>query len=78
MVYLLWIAIPVLLVLGQVIYNVFFHPLRKFPGPAMAGATSLWKKYKEVIKQETMALELFDLHRRYGKENNSFHFRAQT
>lgn len=52
--------------LGQIIYNVFFHPLRKFPGPFMAGATSSWKAYKEVIKQETLAQELFILHERYG------------
>lgn len=50
----------------QVLYNVFFHPLRKFPGPLLAGATSGWKAYKEVIKRETLAQELFDLHRRYG------------
>ncbi|KAL7940229.1 cytochrome P450 [Trichoderma barbatum] len=37
----------------QVLYNVFFHPLRKFPGPLLAGATSGWKAYKEVIKLKT-------------------------
>lgn len=34
----------------------------------MAGATSGWKAYKEVIKQETLALELFDLHAKYGEK----------
>lgn len=53
----------------RIIYNVFFHPLRKFPGPWMAGATSSWKAYKEVIKQETLAQELFDLHAKYGETN---------
>ncbi|CAI7647033.1 unnamed protein product [Penicillium pancosmium] len=53
--------------LWRIVYNVFFHPLRKFPGPWMAGATSGWKAYKEVIKQETLALELFDLHAKYGE-----------
>lgn len=52
--------------LGRAVYNVFFHPLRKFPGPLMAGATSSWKAYKEVIKQETLAQELFVLHEKYG------------
>ncbi|CAI7604649.1 unnamed protein product [Penicillium manginii] len=33
----------------------------------MAGATSSWKAYKEVIKQETLAQELFDLHAKYGE-----------
>lgn len=33
----------------------------------MAGATSVWRAYKEVIKQETLAQELFILHEKYGK-----------
>lgn len=57
--------------LCQTIYNVFFHPLRKFPGPALAGASSWWKVYKEVVKQETMANLLFDLHRQYGRQRRS-------
>ncbi|KAM4058611.1 cytochrome p450 [Hirsutella rhossiliensis] len=60
------LAVAALLVLYRVLYNVFLHPLRKFPGPLLAGATSGWKAYKEVIKRETLAQELFDLHRRYG------------
>lgn len=52
--------------LGRVVYNVLFHPLRKFPGPWMAGATSSWKAYKEVIKQESAVHELFALHKKYG------------
>lgn len=52
--------------LGRVVYNVFFHPLRNFPGPWMAGATSSWKAYKEVIKQESAVHELFHLHKKYG------------
>lgn len=55
--------------LWRIVYNVYFHPLRKFPGPWMAGATSGWKAYKEVIKQETLAIELFDLHEKYGETN---------
>jgi hypothetical protein len=55
--------------LSRIVYNLFFHPLRKFPGPWMAGATSGWRVYKEVIKQETLAQELFVLHERYGEIN---------
>lgn len=61
------LATTTFLGLCRLVYNVFFHPLRKFPGPWMAGATSGWKAYKEVIKQETLAQELFDLHAKYGK-----------
>ncbi|CAI7647637.1 unnamed protein product [Penicillium crustosum] len=52
--------------LGRAVYNVLFHPLRNFPGPWMAGATSSWKAYKEVIKQESAVHELFHLHKKYG------------
>lgn len=53
--------------LSRIFYNVFLHPLRKFPGPWLAGATSSWKAYKEVIKKETLAQELFTLHEKYGE-----------
>jgi hypothetical protein len=44
----------------------------------MAGATSLWRTYKEVIKKETLAQELFELYKRYGEivriAPNELHF----
>ena len=64
---LLLITVVTLWGLFRVVYNVFFHPLRKFPGPWLAGATSGWRAYREVIKQETLARELFALHEKYGK-----------
>ncbi|KAI4219277.1 MAG: hypothetical protein L6R40_008728, partial [Gallowayella cf. fulva] len=33
----------------------------------MAGATSWWRAYKEVLQQETMAQLLFHLHQQYGE-----------
>jgi hypothetical protein len=65
----LWLAglaIPALFAFFHALYNIFLHPLRNFPGPLLAGATSGWKAYKEVIKGETLAQELFHLHRKYG------------
>ncbi|KAJ5888130.1 Cytochrome P450 [Penicillium taxi] len=61
------LILPVLSFCGlyRILYNVFFHPLRKFPGPWMAGATSCWRAYKEVIKQETLAQEPFTHHKKY-------------
>lgn len=36
-----------LYVLNKVIYNLFFHPLRSYPGPLLARATSLpWVFYQ--------------------------------
>lgn len=63
----LWAIVPVLLAVCHVLYNIFLHPLRKFPGPVLAGATSYWKAWKEVVLQETMAQELFGLHEKYGR-----------
>ncbi|KAK3337802.1 cytochrome P450 [Cercophora scortea] len=62
----LWVLVPVLLAVGQVFYNVFLHPLAKFPGPVLAGAMSWWKVWKEVVMKETLAQELFILHNKYG------------
>lgn len=62
-----WVLAALLLGLCPMIYNIFFHPLRHFPGPRMAGATSWWRAYKEVFQQVTMAQLLFDLHGEYGE-----------
>lgn len=67
-----WVALaasPFFLFFGEIVYNVFFHPLRRFPGPPLARATGLWRAYKEVILKETLARELFDLHKKYGKSD---------
>ncbi|KAF5864081.1 hypothetical protein ETB97_008486 [Aspergillus alliaceus] len=56
----------ILVTVCRVIYNLFFHPLHRFPGPRIAAATTWWRAYKEVYKQETIAKLLFDLHEKYG------------
>ncbi|OAA69792.1 Cytochrome P450 [Cordyceps fumosorosea ARSEF 2679] len=75
---LISLEIAALWVVCSIVYNVYFHPLRHFPGPWMAGATSGWKAYKEVIKQQTLARELFSLHEKYGEivrvAPNELHF----
>lgn len=48
------------------LYNVFFHPLAKFPGPRASGITEWWKTYIEVVKQESMVHLLVKLHEKYG------------
>ncbi|KUJ14947.1 cytochrome P450 [Mollisia scopiformis] len=50
----------------QGVYNVFLHPLSRFPGPRAAAATSWWKTYVEVVRQESMVHVLVGLHKVYG------------
>lgn len=49
-----------------VIYNLYFHPLARFPGPRLAAASDCWQAYVEVIKEECLSKKLLDLHARYG------------
>jgi hypothetical protein len=59
---LAWLGLQVY----QLVYNVLFHPLRHYPGPAAAKATTWWKTYVEVIRTESFAHVLVRLHRQYG------------
>jgi hypothetical protein len=52
--------------LYRLVYNVFFHPLRSYPGPVAAKATTWWKTYVEVVTKESMTDVLVRLHRQYG------------
>ena len=60
--FLAWLASAVF----RLVYNVFFHPLRVHPGPLAAKATTWWKTYIEVVKQESMTDVLFKLHKQFG------------
>ena len=48
-----------------VIYRVFFHRLRKFPGPWMAKCTKFWHVYKCVDGKNHLLLD--NLYRQYGQ-----------
>lgn len=48
------------------VYNLYFHPLSRFPGPKAAAFSSLWKVYIEVVKRESLVEKLFDYHAVYG------------
>lgn len=47
-----------------VVYNLFFHPLKDYPGPWYAGATRLWYIFKGLRGYHKYAIK--DLHERYG------------
>jgi hypothetical protein len=68
---IVWAVLSVLLTWivvqsGQLLYNVFLHPLKAYPGPLAAGASLWWKTYIEVVKQESMVDVLLRLHEQYG------------
>ena len=48
----------------RMIYNVYFHPLRSYPGPWVARASIIWFLYHTVVGDYTFAIHL--MHLRYG------------
>ncbi|TID15340.1 putative secreted glycosidase [Venturia nashicola] len=58
-------ATAVLYPIGYMIYNVFFHPLRKFPGPWIAAATPWYYAYSVMTGRQ--ASHNSALHKKYGE-----------
>lgn len=52
--------------LVRITYNVYFHPLSRFPGPRGASCTRLWLAYMEVGKGVCLSSLRAELHRKYG------------
>lgn len=50
-----------------IVYRLTLHPLAKFPGPKLAGATSLYEHYYDAIKGGVFLFEIERLHEIYGK-----------
>ena len=46
------------------IYNLYFHPLARYPGPRIAAVSSLW--YARALAKGTIAQDTLTLHERYG------------
>ena len=57
-------CLVILAVVGQSIYNRYFHPLRRHPGPVWASVTDLYKLYALWAKH--IPTSQLALHRRYG------------
>jgi hypothetical protein len=52
--------------LVRIIYNAYFHPLSRFPGPRGAACTRLWLAYMEVGRGVSLSTLRAELHQRYG------------
>ena len=70
------LALPVIGLLLRCLYNVFLHPLRKYPGPFLCRANFL--KWMLVQCKGESSNYLQELHKKYGKvvriEPNSLSF----
>ena len=58
--------------LVRVIYNVYFHPLSRFPGPRSAACTGWWLAYMELVRGVSLSTLRAQLHRKYGTDPISF------
>ncbi|KAK1690189.1 cytochrome P450 [Colletotrichum godetiae] len=57
-------AFTTLYIVSYIIYNLFFHPLRRFPGPILMRATRATFCYR--LWRGTLSFDMLDLHRKYG------------
>lgn len=55
----------ILVIIGYVIYHVYFHPLARFPGPFLASVTDLWQVYQFLTLRQPY--NLTELHAKYGQ-----------
>lgn len=59
-------ATLLLLVVLRAVYRITLHPLAKFPGPVLAGATSLYQAWYDLRPSTSYIKRFPDLHKRYG------------
>ena len=49
-----------------VVYNLYFHPLSRFPGPRGAACTRWWLAYMELGRGISLSTLRAELHKKYG------------
>ncbi len=58
-----WVSLQV----ARLVYNIFLHPLKSYPGPIGAQATEWYKTYIELFQQKNWTDQLIELHQQYGE-----------
>jgi hypothetical protein len=56
---------PLLLCVSSAVYNLYLHPLRRYPGPFLARATRFWYIYR--FSRGSLALAVKVAHEEYGQ-----------
>lgn len=51
---------------ARVIYNVYLHPLSRFPGPRCAACTKWWLAYMQLGRGVSLHTLRTELHKKYG------------
>ncbi|KIK62787.1 hypothetical protein GYMLUDRAFT_41681 [Collybiopsis luxurians FD-317 M1] len=51
---------------GLALYRLLFHPLREYPGPALAALTEGYEAYYNIIKGGNLVAQYEKLHKQYG------------
>lgn len=65
------IVVGLLHYLSYVTYNLFFHPLRKIPGPRLAAATYIPEFYYDVLRSGLYTKQIQQMHLKYGMSRSS-------
>ena len=73
------IALFIVKILWSLVYNIHYHPLSKFPGPKIAGASRLYENYFEALKSPggQYIFEIDRLHKIYGKSRTWYQISAR-
>ena len=49
------------------LYRLYFHPLRRFPGPRLAAITHGYEFYHDVVRHGMYIWEIEKMHQKYGR-----------
>jgi hypothetical protein len=53
--------------LAYIVYNLFVHPLRDFPGPRLSAATYIPEFYFDVLRSGRYTKQIVQMHKKYGR-----------